>query len=650
MWRKALQTIISVPVISDDDGWRRSILLSLPFACVAFALGIVLDPLSHQVTPFDQVAYPLMLVGLVGLEVVLFASRRVTGPVVLTIVSASGLFFLGKLGYLLFLVPASVNVPAEMTESFFWIPSLYVLSLLVPNVRGARVMPVLFVFAMLTMSLAYAIGLGNPRHFSVLNALVQFNLANLTLFSLTRALLGISQRSSKAEAQAETMHTLAHTDAVTTLPNRLGVQKALEATLVRSETEKRPTAVVYLDLDGFKVVNDTMGHDVGDTVLFEVARRWNDFCREGDCLGRWSGDEFVMTLWNTPGEEAIAVAERLISALASPLELGAQVIRLSASAGVSIFPDDGLDAHVLLRHADSALYTVKRAGKNGVRRFSATLDSEIEEQLQLERDLRLALERDEFELVYQPIVNLRDSQIIKLEALLRWRHPTRGYVSPANFIPVAESSGLIVPIGTWVLSEACRQAKIWNQPGQPRLKVAVNVASLQLRQANFKSIVTEALVTSGLPASLLELEITESVVLHDFEQTTRTLNELRDLGLSLSIDDFGTGYSSLSYLRDLPIQTIKVDRSFIRDLGSPRNAPHFALALIEAIMSIARALDLDVVAEGIETEAQAITLRGLGCNQGQGYHFARPEAPHLITSRLISSHEGAEKAFSSNLN
>ena len=649
LWN-VLRSLTDPPVINDDDGWRRSILKSLPFACIAFGLGMIFDPLSHQSTPFDQIAFPLMFVGLIGLEIILLSSRRATGPVVLTIVSASGLFFLGKLGYLLFAASASVNVTAEMTESLFWIPTLHVLSLLVPNVRGARIMPLVFVFAMIAVSTAYAIGLGNPRSFSVLSALVQFNLSNVTLLLLTLALVGINQRSSRAEAQAETMHNLAHTDAVTTLPNRLGLHTRLERTLERANREKRPAAVVYLDLDGFKVVNDTLGHEMGDAVLMEVANRWKDFCREDDCLGRWSGDEFVLTLWNTPSEQAMAVAERLVTALASPLEVRGQTIRVSASAGVSLFPDDGFDAHVLLRHADSALYTVKRTGKNGVRRFSATLDSEIEERLQLERDLRLALERDELELAYQPIVNLRDGNVIKLEALLRWRHPTRGYVSPVDFIPVAETSGLIVPIGTWVLNQACRQAKLWNQPGQPRLKVAVNVASLQLAQSNFKSIVAETLVTTGLPASLLELELTESVVLRDLEQTTRTLNELRELGLSLAIDDFGTGYSSLSYLRDLPIQTIKVDRSFIRDLGSPRNAPHFALALIEAIMSIARALDLDVVAEGIETEAQAITLRGLGCAQGQGFHFARPEAAHLITPRLMKLREGTEQVFSSNLN
>lgn len=650
MLRNVFLALINPPVIDGEDGWRRSMLKSLPFACLAFGLGMIFDPLSHQSTPFDAVAYPLMFVGLIGLEVILLSSRRATGLVVLAAVSFSGLFFLAKLGYLLFEAPASVNVPAEMTESLFWIPTLHVLSLLVPNVRGARAMPLIFVFSMIAVSAAYALGLGNPRSFSVLSALVQFNLSNLTLLSLTLALVGINQRSARAEAQAETMHNLAHTDAVTGLPNRLGLHTSLEKTLERASLERRPSAVVYLDLDGFKVVNDTLGHEMGDAVLMEVARRWGDFSREGDCLGRWSGDEFVLTLWNAPHDEAMAVAGRLVSALASPLEVRGQAIRVSASAGVSIFPDDGLDAHVLLRHADSALYTVKRSGKNGVRRFSATLDSEVEERLQLERDLRSALERNEFELVYQPIVNLRDASIIKLEALLRWRHPTRGYVSAANFIPVAESSGLIVPIGTWVLGQACRQAKLWNQPGQPRLKVAVNVASLQLAQSNFKSIVAETLVTTGLPASLLELELTESVVLRDPEQATHTLNELRDLGLSLAIDDFGTGYSSLSYLRDLPIQTIKVDRSFIRDLGSPRTAPHFALALIEAIMSIARALDLDVVAEGIETEAQAIMLRGLGCGQGQGFHFARPEAAHLLTPRLAKLHEGAEQAFVSNLN
>jgi diguanylate cyclase (GGDEF)-like protein len=620
--------------IASESGWHQSLLLTLPFAALAFFLGMVFDLNSGNSSAYDRVAYPLLGCTLVLLEALLLLNKRFTTPAALIVVNCSGVFFLSKLTYLLFLTGPQVNVPAEMTESMFWVPATYILGWLVPGATRFRWLPLMFVGGLIALILSYfSLHAGQPDY-AIFGALTQLGLSNLVLLGFTSMLLNLKDRFVRTEAHADAMQRLAYTDQVTGLPNRTGMQHVLEATLRRAAIEKLPVSLVFLDLDGFKVVNDTLGHDVGDEVLLEIGRRWKTYCRNHDHLGRWSGDEFVMVLWNTPGDGAAAVAERLIWALSTPLEVRGSPIRISASAGVSSSPDDTTSGHELLQHADSALYTVKRNGKNGVRRFSAALDSEIEERHRLESDLRRALERSEFELVYQPILNLQSQEIIKVEALLRWRHPERGVISPAQFIPVAEESGLIVPIGTWVMQEACRQAKVWNQPGHPRIKVAVNVASLQLAQPNFKSIVAEALVASGLPASLLELELTEGVVMRDIEHIRRTLNALRELGISLSIDDFGTGYSSLSYLRDLPIQTIKIDRSFIRDLGTPRHAPQFALALIEAIMSIALALDLEVVAEGIETEAQAVTLRGLGCEVGQGYLFARPESAHLTGQRL----------------
>jgi diguanylate cyclase len=438
----------------------------------------------------------------------------------------------------------------------------------------------------------------------------------------------------RAEAHAETMQRLAHTDQLTHLANRLGIQNNLEETLKKTDPANQTLSLIFLDLDGFKTINDTLGSSIGDEVLREVARRWQGFCRDRDSLGRWSGDQFVAILHDVAGSEASTIAHRLINALSEPLSIGEHLIQLTASAGISSFPEDGSSGHELIRHADSALNTIKHTGKNNVRRFTPAIEGEIEERQQLERDLRLALERHELELAYQPIVDLKSGLTIKAEALLRWRHPTRGMVSPATFIPIAESSGLIVQLGNWILHEACTQAKIWNQPGRQAIRIAVNISAVQLGHPEFLHVVAHILAKTGLPARLLELELTEGTVLRDVSEVQRTLSELRELGISLAIDDFGTGYSSLSYLRDLPIQTIKIDRSFVKDLGTPRFGPQFALALIEAILSIARTLDLEVVAEGIEEESQLVVLRGLGCSSGQGYLFARPEPGQALEHRL----------------
>jgi diguanylate cyclase len=623
------------------EGSRRSLLIALPIAGLAFVVGMVFNPLSGQSTPFDQIMYPVASLGMFVTYLVLVSVKDSTNMVILMAVNFSGLFFLAKLVYILF-GPAQINIVAEMTESFFWIPAMYAVSLFAEVQRKARIMPGLFVIGMLVISSAFItqnlLG-GGTNHsanynanYSAIFALLELNLANITLLTISYMLLAFKDGYIRAETHAETMQHLAHTDQLTNLANRLGVQAKLEETL--SGNPHETLSLIFLDLDGFKTINDTLGSSIGDEVLREVARRWQSFCRDRDSLGRWSGDQFVAILHDVGGFEATAIAHRLIDALTEPLSIGEHVVQLTASAGISSFPEDGSSGHELIRHADSALSTIKRAGKNNVRRFTPAIEGEIEERQQLERDLRLALERHELELAYQPIVDLKTGQTIKAEALLRWRHPTRGPVSPATFIPIAESSGLIVPLGNWILHQACMQAKIWNQPGRQAIRIAVNISAVQLGHPEFLHVVAQTLAKTGLPARLLELELTEGTVLRDVSEVQRTLGELRELGISLAIDDFGTGYSSLSYLRDLPIQTIKIDRSFVKDLGTTRFGPQFALALIEAILSIARTLDLEVVAEGIEDEAQLVVLRSLGCGSGQGYLFARPEPGQALEHRL----------------
>jgi diguanylate cyclase len=615
------------------QGSRRSLMIALPLAGLAFVVGMVLNPLSGQSSPFDQITYPLASLGMFVMYLVLLIHKDSTNLVILMTVNLSSLFFLSKLIYILF-AATNINIVAEMTESFFWIPAMYVVSLFADVQKRARIMPSLFVAAMLTISLAFiSQNLVEDRaNYSAIFALLELNLANMTLLTISHLLVAFKDGFVRAETRAETMQHLAYSDQLTGLNNRLGIQLKLEQTLGKSG--QQPISLIFLDLDGFKTVNDTLGSSIGDAVLREVAKRWQGFCRDRDHLGRWSGDEFIAILDGVGGNEASAIAHRLMEALTEPFQIDGHLVQLTASAGLSSFPEDGSNGHDLLRHAESALLTIKRSGKNNVRRFTPAIEGEIEERQQLERDLRLALERHELELAYQPIVDLKSGQTIKAEALLRWRHPTRGMVSPATFIPIAENSGLIVALGHWILQEACTQAKIWNQPGRQAIRIAVNISAVQLGHPEFLHMVAQILTKTGLPAKLLELELTEGTVLRDISEVQRTLLELRELGVSLAIDDFGTGYSSLSYLRDLPIQTIKIDRSFIKDLGIPRYGPQFALALIEAILSIARTLDLEVVAEGIEEESQLLVLRSLGCGSGQGYLFARPEPGMALEHRL----------------
>jgi diguanylate cyclase len=622
----------------DMEGPRRSLLIALPFAGLAFMLGLVLNPLSHQQTPFDDLLYPIFSASMFLVHLFLLFMKRSTNLVILVIVNLAGVFFLAKLTYILFFAPANINIVGEMTEGFFWIPAMYVLSAFAKVQPRARMLPNFFLGMMLLLTLSYIVlDLRTVApHYSAIYALLEMDLANITLLTLSKMLFSFRDGYIRAEIHSETMEHLAYTDQLTGLANRLGIQNKLEQTLkeIHKDPGNQTVSLIFLDLDGFKAVNDTLGSSIGDQVLREVSQRWQGFCRDRDSLGRWSGDEFVAILHDVAGQEATAIAQRLIGILTEPIRIGEHQLQLTASAGVSSFPEDGANGHDLIRHADSALNTIKRAGKNNVRRFTPAIEGEIEERQQLERDLRVAIERNELELAYQPIVNLNTGQTIKAEALLRWRHPTRGMVSPATFIPIAESSGLIVTLGNWILHQACMQAKIWNQPGRQAIRIAVNISAVQLGHPDFLHVVAQTLAKSGLPANLLELELTESTILRDISEVQRTLGELRELGVSLAIDDFGTGYSSLSYLRDLPIQTIKIDRSFVKDLGTTRFGPQFALALIEAILSIARTLDLEVVAEGIEEESQLIVLRSLGCNHGQGYFFARPEPGQTLEHRL----------------
>ncbi len=607
-----------------QQNWRRAFLVALPVPALALLLGLALERLGAQASPYDTLMYPvfagalLLIAALLQLRVVSF-ERAFLGTM-----SAASLFFLSKLVYILYFLPPGENFFRELSETFPWLPALYVLTSLLPLFRAGRLIASSCLAAMVGLALVYsATNLWAGENYGQVQALAQLLLANLTFHALTYYFSRYMGRFVRSQAHVETMERLAYTDLLTGLPNRLALEEQLKHAATATEPQKI-FALLFIDIDGFKLVNDTMGHEAGDLLLMQIAERLRRSTRQTDLLARISGDEFVVLLRGLKASsEGVSVAEKIKRTLDEPFFIDAQVFHIGASIGVSVSPDDAADPTELLRHADSAMYHVKRSGKNGVKRYHKTVDAASETHKTLERDLRQALTRGELQLFYQPLFDLRSGRLVKAEALLRWQHPERGWISPADFIPLAESSGYIVPLGNWVLQTATQRARHWELAGSA-VRVSVNVSALQFAQPTFGESVMEALKRSRLEPSYLELELTESIMLRNPEVVRRNLRDLKRSNITVAIDDFGTGYSSLSYLRDFPIDTIKLDRSFVRDLSAPRRAPHYALALVEAIVKLAQNLDVELVAEGIETGEQFELLRDLGCHVGQGFFFARP--------------------------
>ncbi len=439
-----------------------------------------------------------------------------------------------------------------------------------------------------------------------------------------------NQQLERANAQLE--HAATH-DSLTGLPNRLLLMDRLAQATAQSERYSRGFAVLVVDLDRFKSINDSLGHSAGDAMLTEVARRLRSLLRKADTLARLGGDEFVLVLNEiTSPREAESVASKVLANLAAPVMLSGIEVQISASIGVSIFPNDGVDADSLLKHADAAMYHVKKNGRNAFQFFAPVMNMFARERLELESGLRRALVQGEFELHYQPKVDVSTGRIDSAEALIRWRHPKRGLTAPSGFIPIAEETGLIVPIGDWALREACRQARAWQTRGPRPLRIAVNLSAQQFKQKSLITTVREALAAAGLEPGYLELELTESAVMHDAESSIQVLRQLSTLGVRISVDDFGTGYSSLSYLRRLPLDKLKIDRSFIREVAGSRDDAE----IVRAIISLAHSLHLKVIAEGVETAEQLSFLRGLGCDQYQGFHCS-PPVPADEFERFMSS-------------
>ena len=419
----------------------------------------------------------------------------------------------------------------------------------------------------------------------------------------------------------ERMRHIAQHDALTGLPNRLALLMRLGQLLPEARRHEWKIAIMFLDLDRFKIINDTLGHQVGDELLREVACRLSSVIRETDFVARLGGDEFVVILpgINSPADAAL-VSTKIIAALSAPIEAEGHELHTSPSIGISIFPDDGPDGDTILKHADTAMYHAKASGRNNYQFYAAEMNKASAERLDIERKLRHAISRNELSLCFQPQMKADGSHPTGVEALVRWHHPTDGMISPVRFIPVAEETGIIVEIGEWVLINACRELKNWIKAGLKPLRIAVNVSARQLRRRDFCETVAGALADSGLPAELLEIEITESSVMENPEEAIEILERLGRMGVTLAIDDFGTGYSSLAYLKLFPIDHLKIDRSFVRDIEHDLNDRAIAFGTI----ALAHSLGLNVIAEGVETEDQLELLRANGCDEVQGYFFSKP--------------------------
>ena len=432
---------------------------------------------------------------------------------------------------------------------------------------------------------------------------------------------GTVQDITDRKAAEEQVQFLAYYDALTGLPNRTLLRDRLAQALASARRRREKVALLFLDVDRFKTINDSLGHSAGDLLLKEVAKRLKSWAREQDTVARLGGDEFIVVLTGvTDASGAAIAADRLMKVMSTEFTVQGHLLSTSCSLGISVFPDHGSDAEALIKNADAAMYCAKENGRNNFQFFTQEMNNKAVERLTLESSLRLAIDREELFLVYQPQWDVTTGKITGAEALLRWRHPELGLISPDRFIPIAENSGLIVPIGEWVLRTACAQARQWQDQGLPPLPIAVNVSAVQFRQQSFPELVRKVLGETGLAAECLELELTESLLLSAADATLSMLHKLKRMGVKLSIDDFGTGYSSLSYLNQLPVYKLKIDRSFVRDITvDPDDA-----AITGTIISMAKNLNLKVIAEGVENEQQMSFLRQHDCDEVQGYYFSRP--------------------------
>jgi diguanylate cyclase (GGDEF)-like protein len=432
--------------------------------------------------------------------------------------------------------------------------------------------------------------------------------------------LAIKEDITELKLAEKRIEHLAHFDQLTGLPNRSLLQDHFKFALSLAQRSGEHLAIMFLDLDHFKDINDTLGHSIGDQLLMEVAKRLKAALRDEDTISRLGGDEFIFILPGTDAIGAVHIAEKLLTVVSTPCLIEQHELISTPSIGIAIYPEDGKDMETLSKNADAAMYQVKQAGRNDFRFFTPAMQSNSARNLSLGSDLRSALLRNQLKLHYQPQVSMQDGHIVGAEALLRWQHPTLGAISPAEFIPIAEDTGLIIPIGEWVLRTAAMQMKAWLDKGLPSMVMAVNLSAIQFRHTDLVAMVTGILAEVGLPPNNLELELTEAVAMDDPLVAIAVMDQLFEKGVRMSIDDFGTGYSSLSYLKRFKVYKLKIDQSFVQDIGDDDEDK----AIVSAIINMASSLGMHTIAEGVETASQLAFLRLHGCDEVQGYFFSKP--------------------------
>ena len=444
----------------------------------------------------------------------------------------------------------------------------------------------------------------------------------------------LSQSKRQAETVAKRMEYHAHHDDLTGLPNRILLNDRINTELAHARRQKSMMALLFLDLDRFKLINDSLGHAIGDQLLRVISRRLKNCVRDEDTIARLGGDEFMILLPRiTSSSDAGRVGRKITEALVEPVSCNGHEIHITTSIGISIYPFDSTDVETLIKNADISMYRAKELGRNKVVYYTAEMNAGSRKQLALETNLRKALDRGELELHYQPKINTARNTVVGVEALLRWNHPTMGSVSPAEFIPVAEDSGLIIPIGEWVLETAFKQLRKWHDAGHDELTMAVNLSSAQLSRSGIEATIHDSIENAGIDPCMAELEITENIAIHDIDSAIAILNKLKCTGINIAMDDFGTGYSSLSYLRKLPIDIVKIDQSFVRDIPDSKEA----ILIAQAIIAMAQSLRLSLIVEGIENVKQLNYFRQQGCEIMQGFLFSRPVAAEDILE-ILNSH------------
>ena len=432
---------------------------------------------------------------------------------------------------------------------------------------------------------------------------------------------------------------IASHDTLTGLPNRILLHDRLEQAIIMAKREKLNFAILFIDLDGFKKINDAMGHASGDLLLQEVAVRLRNWIRKSDTISRWGGDEFIILLKNLASpSDAADIATKIIHSLASSFLINGQEVFVSSSIGISLFPDDGKQANILLEKSDTAMYNVKENGRNNFCFYSQKLENQAKERLVMETDLRKALKLDEFEMYYQPQIDLISNQMIGAEALIRWNHPEKGLVSPDDFIPLAEEIGLIIPIGEWIIQNVCLQLKLWKKQGFPPIKVAINLSAHQFAQKNLVSLITREIKKNNLAPEFIQVEITESMMIKDISRVIEILDELKSAGISIAVDDFGTGYSSLEYLKRFPIDKLKIDKSFIDNVLHDTDDA----SIVQAVIALGHNMNMQIIAEGVENEGQARFLQERNCEFGQGYFYSKPLSAEKMEP-LIKAYKQQEK-------